>query len=817
MKISYNWLRTYLPVDLTPERMGEILTQTGLEVEGIARAEAVPGGLKGLVIGEVVEKGQHPNADRLSVTRVDVGGEEPLHIVCGAPNVAQGQKVVVATVGCMLYPTGGEPFKIKKGKIRGEVSEGMICAEDEIGLGTGHDGIMVLDPTAEAGTPAATYFELEDDFTIEIGLTPNRTDGMSHIGVARDLRAGLRHMADVEESCEGEVQWPDVSGFAAGTGGPDIQVDIANTERCPRYAGVTLSGVQVGPSPDWLQERLRSIGLVPINNVVDITNFVLHETGQPLHAFDADQIKGGKVIIDTLPEGTPFTTLDEVERKLSAEDLMICDGERNPLCLAGVFGGLHSGVTEKTTTVFLESAYFNPVSVRKSAKRHTLSTDASFRFERGVDPNMTDYVLKRAALLIAEEAGGTICSPVHDHYPVPIGGSEVEVKWDHITRLVGMEIPRETVKAILLDLNFTFTLEDDVGCTLSVPTYRVDVTREADVIEEVLRIYGFNNVPFPEKLNASLSYSRKPNAEQVQNRISDALVARGFTEIMSNSLTKGAYAEGIGAEELVTDTQVRILNPLSGDLNVLRQSMVFDGLEAIARNQNFRNPDLRLFEFGKVYFKTENGYDEKRRLALFVTGRRNPESWNNAHDEVHFADVKAVVEYLLNRLGINKPSGLEPLQHPLWNEGLEIQIRRHAVVRMGPLSGQLQQQFGIKQPVYWAELDWDRVLEFLSMNRIQAQELPKFPAVRRDLSLLIQSGVTFDKLVSTARKVEKKLLKHVDLFDVYEGDKLPDGTKSYALSFILQDPDKTLTDKHIDKVMANIQRALESDCGAQLR
>lgn len=817
MKISYNWLRTYLPVDLSPERMAEILTQTGLEVEGVDRSEAIPGGLKGLVIGEVLECKPHENADRLRVTQVNAGGETPLQIVCGAPNVAAGQKVVVATIGAELHPTGGEPFKIKKGKIRGEVSEGMICAEDEIGLGQGHEGIMVLNEEAQVGQTAAEHFQLEDDFTIEIGLTPNRTDGMSHLGVARDLRAALRNMADIEERTELDVAWPEIDWPNSISEEREIPVEVRDSARCPRYCGVTIKDVKVGPSPDWLQERLRSIGHAPVNNVVDITNFVLHETGHPLHAFDADQIEGGKVIVQTLTEGTPFTTLDEVDRKLNEEDLVICDGENNPMCIAGVFGGIRSGVTETTKDVFLEGAYFNPVSIRKSAKRHGLSTDASFRYERGVDPNLAKYALQRAALLMCEIAGGTVSSAISDSQPEPLAATAVPMKWEHIDRLIGMSIPREICTSILSDLDIAVTDENAEGFTARVAPYRVDVTREADVIEEILRIYGFNNIPFPEKLNTSLSHSPKPDLEKIQHRISDALVSRGFSETMSNSLTKGSYAEGIQCPELALEERVDMLNPLSQDLLALRQSLVFSGLEAIERNQNFRNPDLRLFEFGKTYHKRNGAYVESRRMAIFLTGRRQKESWNTSDDAVTFTDLKRAVEFVLLRLGLNQLTAVEPLKHALWHEGLRWEVRNKEVVRFGSLALELQQRFGIKQPVYWADFDWEAITTMAGQQKVKVAELPKFPSVRRDLSLLVDQAVTFSQLSDVARRAEKKLLQHVDLFDVYDGKNLPDGKKSYALQFVLMDRDKTLTDKQIDKVMSNIQRALEEKSGAELR
>ncbi len=824
MKVSYNWIREYVNTDLSPEVIGEILTQTGLEVEGIQKTESIPGGLEGLVVGHVIEKDKHPDADRLSITKVDIGNGELLPIVCGAPNVAAGQKVVVATVGAKLYPSEGEAFKIKKGKIRGQESHGMICAEDEIGLGSGHDGIMVLDEQAKEGTAAKDYFNIEEDYCIEIGLTPNRTDGMGHIGVARDLTAALKNMVGIENDSAASVCWPSIDDFTVENTDLQIPIEVKDYKACPRYAGISIKNLKVGASPDWLQNRLRTIGLSPINNLVDITNFVLHETGQPLHAFDIDKIDGGKIIVTQLPADTPFTSLDEKERKLDKDDLMICNGlaDSDPknaaMCIGGVFGGIHSGVSESTTSIFLESAYFNPVSIRKSAKRHALNTDASFRFERGVDPNLIIYALKRAAMLYKEIAGGTICSDIQDLYPEPIPNHEFSVKWAHISRLIGKEISKDKIKNILTDLDIAVNDENETGFSVSVPPYRHDVTREADVIEEILRIYGYNNIEDPKNLNSSLSYSVKPDSEKLQNLVSDFLASQGFHEMMANSLSKKKYSELVKDAAINPEHNVEILNPLSSDLNVMRQNLLFNGLEAISLNQNHKNPDLKLFEFGKEYrLLPEKGYQEERHLAIYLTGTKNPENWNVQEDEFSFYDIKAVAESVLHRLGIYKNVKFEGVEAGIMADGLLLKINNKAVAKIGWVSDSLLKEFDIKKHVWFVDFNWDTVMDLMVMSKIKNKDLEKFPAVRRDLSLLINEDVQFSQIKQIVEKCERKLLRNVGLFDVYEGKKLPKGKKSYAISMIFQDPTKTMTDKQVDKIMGKVQFSLEKQVEAQLR
>ncbi len=817
MKISYNWLSQYVKTNKNIEQIADILTQTGLEVEGLDQVEMVTGGLHGLVVGHVVSKEKHPNADKLSVTKVDVGTGELLDIVCGAPNVAQGQKVVVATVGTTLFPIEGEPFKIKKGKIRGEVSLGMICAEDEIGLGIDHDGIMVLDEKAKIGMPVAELFNLENDVCIEIGLTPNRTDGMSHVGVARDLVAALHNMEGIDQEPKSQVTWPDVSGFKTDNNDLTIDVQVQDAELCPRYCGVTLTNITLAPSPEWMQKRLKTIGIKPMNNVVDITNYVLHELGQPLHAFDAKKIAGNKIIVGTVNNKTKFTTLDEVERELNHEDLMI-NNEDEPMCIGGVFGGLSSGVSDTTTSIFLESAYFNPVSVRKSAKRHGLNTDASFRFERGVDPNMTVFALKRAALLMKEYAGAKISSEIIDLYPEPIADFEVDVKWENITRLIGFEIPKERIRNILNDLDIKVVSEDDAGLKLAVPPYRADVKREADIIEEILRIYGFNNIPIPEKINASLSYSKKPNREKVLNIVADYLASNGYMEIMSNSLTKEKYGNEIKVEHLNPEERVKILNPLSSDLGVMRQTLTYGALEAVLRNQNHKNTDLKLFEFGKEYrLKTDNKYVETNKLLLLSTGNQQVENWNNKTRSVEFTDLKGQLDHVLQRLGIDKNRSESSTSSELFDGGLDVTINRKLVASVGWVNSTILAFFGIKKPVVMADVNWDVVLELLAMNRTKFKPIAKFPKVRRDLSLLIDESITFDQIKTIAKKAEKKSLVEIGLFDVYEGKNLEKGKKSYAVKFIFEDQEKTMTDKQIEKMMNKIQSSLEHQVGATLR
>lgn len=814
MKISYNWLKDYIQTDETVEEIGKILTDTGLEVEKIHTIETIPGGLAGLVIGEVLTKEKHPDADRLNVTTVNVGSEVPLQIVCGAPNVDAGQKVVVATVGTTIHPTNGEPFKIKKSKIRGVESFGMICAEDEIGIGTDHDGIMVLDAAAPIGLAANKFFQVENDYQYEIGLTPNRADGMSHTGVARDLLCALKHFEKTEaDAC---IAWPPVDDFIPDSTIQNLPIEVEAAEACPRYAGLIIEDVKVSPSPEWLQNRLRSIGLTPINNVVDVTNFVLHELGQPLHAFDAKKIEGQKIVVKTLSEETKFTTLDETERSLNKEDLMICDGNGNGMCMAGVFGGIHSGVTQETTAVFLESAYFNPVSVRKTAKRHGLNTDASFRFERGVDPNQTTYALKRAALMIAELTGGKY-SNYTDIYPNPILDFKVELTWHRLNQIAGIEIPKNTAKNILKWLDIKIERESDEKLQLNVPAYRVDVQREIDVIEEILRIYGFNNIPIPEKVNASLSYAIKPNKGQLQNTVSNFLSANGFSEIMSNSLTKASYATLAESKHIHPEEHVAMLNPLSSDLGVLRQSLLFSGLEAISYNINRQENNLKFYEFGKSYKKTPDGYKETGLLGLFLTGSKEVERWNANKGTVSFYTLKGTVESILKKLGIYKNYSVKGTNNDLLEDGIEWTIAKQKVGDIGWVKPSILAKMGIKQKVYYACLNWDTIFGLMKMNKTKFSPMSKFPSVRRDLSLLLDKTVDFAAIEQVARKMEKKLLKEIDLFDVYEGKNLAENKKSYAVKFVLQDEEKTLKDKQIEAIMNKIQQALQKELGAELR
>jgi len=809
MKISYNWLKQFIKIDWNAEKTGELLTDLGLEIEGIDAYQSVKGGLEGVIIGEVLTCEQHPNADRLKVTTVNIGAKEPLHIVCGAPNVAAGQKVPVATIGTTLYTLEGEAWTIKKGKIRGEVSEGMICSEDEIGLGTSHDGIMVLDKDIKVGTPAAEIFEVENDHVFEIGLTPNRADAMSHLGVARDLKAGL-----IQQDINLELITPSVSAFHVDNRALKIDVDLKDKKRAPRYCGVTISGLKVEDSPSWLQHRLKAIGLSPINNVVDATNYVLHELGQPLHAFDADKINGKKIIVKTLPTGTKFVTLDEVERELHEEDLMICDGKENPMCIAGVFGGIHSGVTEETTSIFLESAYFDPVSIRKTAKRHALNTDASFRFERGIDPNITEYALKRAALLIAEIADGEITSDVIDEYPLKIEDFQVRLSFENAKNLIGEDIPREIIKRILMSLDIKINNVTETGLGLTVPSYRNDVQREADIIEEILRVYGYNNVGTTEKLNASISNSSRFEDHKVQNVIGNQLVSQGFYEIMANSLTSPDYAKL--SEQLKEEHNVTMLNPLSTDLSVLRQSLLFSGLEAIAHNINRRQTSLKLFEFGKTYHNYNETREEHKHLSLLVTGNKTAERWNAENKPSDFFYLKGNVDAILNRLGISR-ARTSPIKNDVFSEGLSLGLGKTKLVDFGIVKKSILKKFGISQEVLFADFNWDNILEVAKRNKITFTDIPKYPEVRRDFALLLDQSVSFEEIHKIANQSEKQLLKNVNLFDVYEGKNLPKGKKSYAVSFTLQDEHKTLTDKQIDKIMSKLQSNFENQLGAELR
>lgn len=799
MKISLNWLKEYLKIDLDVEEICQILTSIGLEVAGYEQIESIKGGLKGLVIGEVKTCEAHPDSDHLHITTVDLGDGRLTPIVCGAPNVAAGQKVVVATTGTVLYD-GDKEFVIKKSKIRGQESEGMICAEDEIGIGHDHKGIIVLPQSAETGMPAAEYYGITSDYAIEIDITPNRVDGASHLGVARDLAAYLKQSRDIDYSL------PSVEAFAPDSNTAGLTIEVLRPEACPRYAGVCIEGVEVKESPEWLRTRLKAIGLNPINNIVDITNFILFELGQPLHSFDKDKVKGNKVVIRSFPTGTPFVTLDGIERKLDENDLMVCNTEE-PMCIAGVFGGLESGITEQTTNVFLESACFDPVFVRKTARRHGINTDASFRFERGTDPNLVIYALKRAALLIKELAGGKITSDIIDIYPNPVQDFEVEVKYAHIDRLIGKQIGKENIKKILKSLEIKIVREDDEKLMLLIPPYRVDVRREADVIEDILRIYGFNNIEVPAKVNSTLSYSEKPDDYRLKNVIGDLLAANGFNEIMNNSLTKAAYFEGL--ETYKPENTVMLFNPLSSDLNAMRQSLLFGGLETIAYNINRKSHNLRLFEFGKVYtFHKKEGdnhlkqYQEENRLALFISGHKNTASWNSREVSSDFFTLKAYGEMVLSRLGLQSDYlTTEENNQDIFREGLDYSQNGKHLLSIGVVSSKLLKAFDIGQDVYYADFSWENILKTLKNHTITFRPLPKFPAVKRDLALLLDKKISFKEVKEIALRTEKHLLKNVSLFDVYEGEKLGADKKSYAVSFTLQDDEKTLTDKQIDKIM----------------
>jgi phenylalanyl-tRNA synthetase beta chain len=808
MKISYNWLQQFLHINWEATKTGELLTDLGLEVEGIEIRESIKGSLKGVVVGKVLTCIQHPNADRLKITTVDLGDGNPVQIVCGAPNVAAGQKVPVAMIGTILYDEKGAGFKIKKGKIRGEESHGMICAEDELGLGKGHDGILVLDEKLKEGTSAAAVFKIETDHVFEIGLTPNRSDAMSHYGVARDLRAGL-----IQKDINLEFISPSVSNFHVDERTLRVDVEVENKELVPRYCGITITDITIKDSPKWIQNRLKTIGITPKNNIVDITNYVLHELGQPLHAFDSQKVKGNKIIVKTLKEGTKFTTLDAIERTLSADDIMICDADETPLCIGGVFGGIKSGVTENTTSIFLESAYFNPVSIRKTAKRHALNTDASFRFERGIDIGMTEYALKRAALLIEEYAGGKMGSDVSDFYPEKMEDFQVFFSYESAYRLIGQEIPKETIKNILASLEIKINSETEGGLGLTIPSYRTDVQREADIIEEILRVYGYNNIKFSHKLNTSISFDSNKETK-IENVIANQLSSLGFNETMANSLTKASYtelSEGINAE-----ANVAMLNPLSNDLGVLRQSLLFSGLESVSYNLNRKNSSLKFYEFGKTYHKYNEKYQEDKHLTLFVTGNRTKESWKTVTSTSDFFYLKGTTTSVLARLGIQNLKST-PTKSDVFSEGVTLSLGKIKLVDFGVVKRSILKEFGIKQEVLFADFNWENVLKLASKKNIKVSELSKFPAVKRDLAILIDSKIEFKEVYNTAFQSERKLLKEVDLFDVYEGDKLPEGKKSYAVSFVLQDETKTLEDKQIDKIMQKLQQSFETNLNAVLR
>ncbi len=822
MKISYNWLKQYLEIDQPIEELSALLTDCGLEVEGIEKWQSVKGGLEGIVIGEVKSCSKHPNADKLSVTKVDVGTGELLPIVCGAPNVASGQKVVVATVGAKLYD-GDESFEIKKAKLRGEPSEGMICAEDELGLGTSHDGIMVLDPKIKTGTLAKDYFNIEDDIVFEIGLTPNRTDAISHIGVARDIKAVLdNYDFKNKKPLNRTLEIPSVDEFKSDDQSLNIEVVLEDPAACPRYTGLTISGIEVKESPEWLQNRLNAIGLRPINNIVDITNYVLHETGQPLHAFDAEEITGNKVVVKKLAKGTKFTTLDEIERELTENDLMICNTV-DGMCIGGVFGGIKSGVTEKTKNIFLESAYFDPIHIRKSSKYHDLQTDASFRFERGVDPDITLYALKRAAMLIKEIAGGKISSEIKDEYPQKIEKLKVDVSWKNINRLIGKSIGNDIIKNILKSLEFEILNETKVGLTLLVPSYRVDVTREADVIEEILRIYGYNFIEIPSKVYSSIASSAKPDPEKVQSLAFDFLSNNGFVEIMNNSLTKSTYYEN--NTDFDENQSVQIKNPLSRDLNVMRQSLLFGGLEAINYNLNRKNDNLKFFEFGQVYnIKNKQAeevtkkYNESSQLSLFITGNQNDESWYTDKKDADYIFLKAFTVNLLKRIGLKLNTiNFEKSTKKYFIEGLDYFNDSGQILEMGEISSSVLKSFDIDQSVFYATINWDLLFKAIQKQNISYSPIPKFPEVRRDLALLLDTTVAYAEVEKLAYQTEKKLLKAINLFDVYEGKNIEAGKKSYAVSFMLQDEEKTLTDKVIDKTMKKLMLTFERELNAVIR
>lgn len=815
MKTSLNWLRQYLTIDLDPEAIGEVLTDTGLEVEGIEEVESIPGGLAGIVVGHVLECGKHPDADRLSITKVDLGQEEPVQIVCGAPNVAQGQKVLVATVGATLYPVDGEPFKIKKGKIRGAVSQGMICAEDEIGLGQSHDGILVLPEETKTGIPAAKVFKLESDHVYEIGLTPNRSDATNHLGVAFDLAAAMR----INHNTNAQVVRPDLIGFTAGTAAP-LPVEIVDSEACPRYAGLTIKDIKIGPAPEWMQNHLKAIGVRPINNVVDITNYVLHEMGQPLHAFDLDKIAGGKIIVQTLPAGTKFLSLDEVERDLLATDLMICDGSGHPMCIGGVFGGLDSGVTDSTTSIFLESAHFNAGYVRRSSMKHNLRTDAAKVFEKGSDPNICVDALKRAALLLQEYAGATVSSELLDIYPTPIQPLEVEVRYQRVRDLTGINISRQEVRDILETMDMQFTADSETAFTVAVPTNKSDVTREVDVIEEILRIYGFNNVEMPKEITTSLTVAPKPDPHAIRELIGDLLSANGYLEMMALSLSESRYYGG-GPDADRIEGLVYINNTSNVTYDIMRPDMLVSGLEAIVHNQNRRESDLRLFEFGRTYHLDGEKYKEQSHLSLFLTGRKQTENWHDgikgSKAPMNYYTLKSAVGLVLSRLGIsNYRTSEAPADKFAY--GLRAEAGPMPLVDFGKVNGSRAKEIGVKGEVFHANFHWDNIMRVLPKKPLQVQELNKYPTVRRDLALVVDKKVSFAQLATAARKAEKKMLTQVNLFDVYENEEqLGADKKSYAMSFIFENTERTLKDKEVDKAVDRLINSFTTQLGAEVR
>ncbi|MDD5507981.1 MAG: phenylalanine--tRNA ligase subunit beta [Bacteroidales bacterium] len=821
MKISYRWLKRYLAIDLPAEEVSGLLTNCGLEVENLEMTEAVKGGLKGVVIGEVKTCVRHPNSDHLSITTVDVGAPELLTIVCGAPNVRAGQKVPVATIGTVLWQ-GDQSFEIKLSKIRGELSQGMICAEDELGLGTSHAGIMELPPDAPVGKLASDHFQLREEVVFEIGLTPNRTDAMSHLGVARDLLAALKSQDAAYKDLQ--LRIPSVDDFRPDNLSLPIVVEVEDTEACPRYSGVSVTGVEVGESPEWMRSLLTEAGIRPINNVVDISNFVMLETGQPLHFFDADEVNGQRIVVKKLPDKTAFVTLDQVTRELSGDDLMICNSKEG-MCIAGVFGGMKSGVSEKTTRVFIESAHFNPRSIRKTSKRHGLQTDSSFRFERGVDPNGTLFALKRAALLLKEFAGGSIASEIVDIYPHPIPEQVIRVRYEAADRLIGKRIPRDQIRTILNDTGIRILSEDSETLLVSVPTFKLDVTREADVVEEILRIYGYNNIEIPTEIKASVVYSEKPDREKVREVVSGLLTGIGFHEIMNNSLTNPDYYEPV--KEFVPGSFAEVINPLSRELKILRQAMLFGGLESIVHNINRRSPDLKFFEFGKTYHQQPDQinsedvvrrYRETEHLALFVTGRKEPEHWHTSDEGVDFFYLKAVVMNILQRLGMDSAKlTFQTMDSSLLTETFVGICHQDRVLAMGAVHCDILARFNIRQEVFYADLDMEIISGMLKDTGIEFRPLPRFPEVRRDLALLLSGEIQFAQIEQLAFQVEKRLLKKIRLFDVYEGEKIGEGKKSYAVTFFLQDDEKTLTDTEIDQVMERLMSAFKHKFQAVIR
>ena len=801
MKISYNWLKQFVKTDWDAVQVGDLLTDLGLEVEGIESFESIPGGLKGLVVGEVKTCQKHPNADRLKITTVDVGEKEWLPIVCGAPNVAKGQKVIVALVGTTLYPTSGEPFTIKKSKIRGELSQGMICAEDEIGIGSDHDGIVVLDNKHKIGKPCAEIFEVENDAVFEIGLTPNRADAMSHYGVARDLKAGW-----LQQGINTELIRPNINGFHVELTNASIRVDVVDKNKAPRYCGLRISDVKVGPSPDYIQNKLKAIGLTPINNIVDATNYVLHELGQPLHAFDAATISSGIVKVQTLKEGTPFVTLDGVERTLSSEDLMICDGDK-PMCIAGVFGGLNSGVTENTNEVFLESAYFDPISIRKTAKRHGLSTDASFRFERGIDIDMVEYALKRAAQLIIELAGGHVSSNVIDEYPTKLEPIQFMVQFDYISRLVGEELPRETIKSILTSLDIKINNVTETALALSIPLYRVDVTRPADVVEEILRVYGYNNIQFSNRLSTSLPEVGFFDSNQWESKVSRQLADLGFFEMYNNSLRS--------PDDENDDALVRLVNPLSNELSAMRKNLIGGVVDAIIYNVNRKQKQCKLFEFGNVYHLIKGDYNQSKRLIIAASGNHHEPHWIRDEQEIDFYYIKGVVQALTSRTKLKLTEKL--VDHPHLSSCVALMHNNQCLGNIGQVKNSAFKNLDDDTKVFVADLDWDTFSELTRHPEVRVKSLSKFPSVKRDMALLIDDAISFSALQQIAFETEKKLLESVQLFDVYQGKGIPDGKKSYGLTFTITDHSKTLTDKQVDKIIFKIYKRFQKEFAAELR